>query len=55
MRRSKRGTSHRVFIHNALDQVVVLVSHGQNDILPKYQVRKALAALDQVLALEGEE
>lgn len=46
MRQSRRGTSHYVFYHDALDRVVVLVTHGKNDILPYYQVRKALAALD---------
>ena len=46
MRQSKRGTSHYVFHHNALDMVVVLVTHGKNDILPDYQVRRALTALD---------
>lgn len=55
MRRSRRGTSHYVFFHDALDQVVVLVSHGQNDLLPEYQVRKALAALDRLPASEVEE
>ena len=55
MRRSKRGTSHYVFFHDALDQVVVLVSHGQNDLLPAYQVRKALAALDRLAIADGEE
>ena len=46
MRQSRRGTSHYVFYHDALDRVVVLVTHGKNDILPYYQVRKALTALD---------
>jgi predicted RNA binding protein YcfA (HicA-like mRNA interferase family) len=54
MRRSRRGTSHCVFFHDGLDQVVVLVSHGQDDLLPDYQVRKALAALDRLSALEAE-
>jgi predicted RNA binding protein YcfA (HicA-like mRNA interferase family) len=45
-RQSKRGTSHYVFYHDTLDRVVVLVTHGKNDILPEYQVRKALTALD---------
>jgi len=45
MRQSRRGTSHYVFYHDALDRVVVLVTHGKNDILPRYQVRKALTAL----------
>jgi predicted RNA binding protein YcfA (HicA-like mRNA interferase family) len=47
-RQSKRGTSHYVFYHDTLDRVVVLVTHGKNDILPEYQVRKALTALDIV-------
>jgi len=46
MRRSRRGTSHYVFYHDVLDRVVVLVTHCKNDILPHYQVRKALTALD---------
>jgi len=46
MRQSRRGTSHYVFYHDALDRVVVLVTHGKNDILSDYQVRKALVALD---------
>ena len=36
----------RIHAQNALDRVVVLVTHGKNDILPAYQVRKALIALD---------
>ena len=55
MRRSRRGTSHYVFLHDALDQVVVLVSHGQNDFLPEYQVRKALTALDRLSTPEGKQ
>ena len=55
MRRSKRGTSHHVFMHDKLDQVIVLVTHGQNDRLPEYQVRKALVALDRLLDLTAEE
>ena len=53
-RQSRRGTSHYVFYHDALDRVVVLVTHGKNDILPHYQVRKALTALD-ILGYGGEE
>ena len=45
-RQSKCGTSHHVFYHDTLDGVVVLVTHGKNDILPEYKVRKALTALD---------
>ncbi len=52
MRQSRRGTSHYVFYHDTLDRVVVLVTHGRNDILPIYQVRKAMVALD---ALEYDE
>jgi predicted RNA binding protein YcfA (HicA-like mRNA interferase family) len=48
VRQSKRGTSHYVFYHDAIDTVVVLVTHGKNDILPTYQVRKALTALNMV-------
>lgn len=48
MRQSKRGTSHYVFYHDTIDTVVVLVTHGKNDILPTYQVRKALTALNMV-------
>lgn len=55
VRRSKRGTSHFIFAHDALDQVVVLVSHGQNDLLPEYQVKKALLALDRLAALDAGE
>jgi predicted RNA binding protein YcfA (HicA-like mRNA interferase family) len=55
MRRSRRGTSHCVFFHEALDQVVVLVSHGQNDLLPVYQVRKALVAIDRLAVLDAAE
>ena len=46
MRQSRRGGSHNVFYHDALDRVVVLVTHGKNDIIPRYQVRKAVTALD---------
>ena len=48
MRQSRHGTSHYVFYHDALDRVVVLVTHGKNDILPHYQVGKALTALDNL-------
>lgn len=47
-RRSKKGTSHRVFSHPRLVTNVTLVSHGRNDILPVYQVNDIIRALEEL-------
>ena len=49
MRQQKRGGSHFVFKHPKLDVLVVLVSHGKNDVLPEYQVAKALKAIEKLI------
>jgi predicted RNA binding protein YcfA (HicA-like mRNA interferase family) len=48
VRRSKRGTSHRVFSHPKLTQNIVLVSHGKNDSVKIYQVHDVLKALQEL-------
>jgi predicted RNA binding protein YcfA (HicA-like mRNA interferase family) len=48
MRQSKRGTSHYVFRHPDLELNVVIVTHGRNDIVPDYQIRDALEALERL-------
>jgi predicted RNA binding protein YcfA (HicA-like mRNA interferase family) len=47
-RRSKKGTSHRVFSHPLLALNVTLVSHGRNDYLPVYQVNDVIHALEEL-------
>ena len=47
-RRSKKGTSHRVFSHPALTLNVTLASHGKNDVLPIYQVNDVVKALQEL-------
>jgi predicted RNA binding protein YcfA (HicA-like mRNA interferase family) len=47
-RRSKKGTSHRVFSHPRLTLNVTLVSHGRNDYIPPYQVEDVLRALEEL-------
>ena len=49
MRQQKRGGSHFVFKHPKLDILVVLVSHGKNDVLPEYQIVKALRAMEKLI------
>lgn len=48
LRRSKKGTSHRVFSHPKLTQNVVLVSHGKNDIVKYYQVNDVIKSLQEL-------
>jgi predicted RNA binding protein YcfA (HicA-like mRNA interferase family) len=48
MRQQKRGGSHYVFKHPKLEMFVVLVTHGKNDVLPEYQVLKAMRALERL-------
>ena len=48
MRQRKRGGSHYVFSHKEIDELIVLVTHGANDMLPEYQVVKAIKALRQL-------
>ncbi|MBI5473213.1 MAG: type II toxin-antitoxin system HicA family toxin [Ignavibacteriae bacterium] len=45
MRQQRRGGSHYVFKHPAANDLLVLVSHGTNDLLPEYQVMKAAKVL----------
>ena len=47
-RQPKSGSSHTIFFHAALDQIVVLTK-GRG-VLPEYQVKDALKAL---IALRG--
>ncbi len=47
-RRSKKGTSHRVFSHPKLSQNIVLVSHGKNDPVKFYQVNDVIKALQEL-------
>ena len=46
---SGKGSSHYVYSHPNVDMLVVLVSHGKNDILPEYQVKKAIKSLKILL------
>lgn len=48
MRQQKRGGSHYVFKHLQVPDLVVLVSHGANDVLPEYQLMKAVKALREL-------
>ncbi len=41
-RQSGKGSSHYVYSHTRISTLIVLVSHGKNEILPEYQVKKAL-------------
>jgi predicted RNA binding protein YcfA (HicA-like mRNA interferase family) len=47
-RQSAKGSSHYVYSHPQAYSLVVLVSHGKNDILPEYQVKKAIKSLQSV-------
>jgi predicted RNA binding protein YcfA (HicA-like mRNA interferase family) len=47
-RQSATGSSHYVYSHPQADSLVVLVSHGKDDILPEYQVKKAIKSLQSV-------
>lgn len=48
-RQSGKGSSHYVYSHPKVNLLVVLVSHGKDDLLPEYQVKKAINALKLVL------
>lgn len=48
-RQSGTGGSHYVYSHPDVDMLVVLVSHGRNDVLPDYQVKKALKSVKKLL------
>lgn len=48
MRQQGRGGGHYVFKHPAVDAFIVLVSHGRNDILPDYQVMKAVRVIERL-------
>jgi hypothetical protein len=41
--------SDYVYSHPKVNLLVVLVSHGKDDVLPEYQVKKAIKALKLVL------
>lgn len=47
-RQSGKGSSHYVFSHPHLNNNIVLVSHGKNDILKSYQVQDAIQALEEL-------
>jgi len=44
-RQSGKGSSHYVYSHTDSNILVVLVSHSKNDLLPEYQVKKALLSI----------
>jgi len=48
MRQQKRGGSHYVFKHPRMGVIVVLVAHGKDDMLPEYQVMKAIKAIERL-------
>lgn len=48
MRQQGSGGSHYVFKRPDVEMVVVLVTHGKNDLLPEYQVKKAVKALERL-------
>ncbi len=48
-RQSDKGGSHYVYSHPEVNMLVTLVSHGQDDILPEYQVKKAIKSLKLLL------
>ncbi len=48
-RQSGKGSSHYVYSHPDVDILVVVVSHGKNDILPEYQVKKAIKSLRKLM------
>jgi len=49
MRQSRKGSSHYVYSHPEVEKLVVLVSHGRNDILPGYQVNDAIQSVRRLL------
>jgi predicted RNA binding protein YcfA (HicA-like mRNA interferase family) len=53
MRQQKRGGSHFVFKHPKINTLAVLVTHGKNDLLPEYQIMKAVHALEQLKLEKG--
>jgi predicted RNA binding protein YcfA (HicA-like mRNA interferase family) len=48
-RQSGKGSNHYVYSHPEVNMLVTLVSHGQDDILPEYQVKKAIKSLKFLL------
>lgn len=44
-RQSGKGSSHFVYCHPNVNMLIVLVSHGKNEILPEYMVKKALNSI----------
>ncbi len=50
-RQSGKGSSHYFYSHPEIKMLVVLVSHSKNDILPEYQVKKAIQSLKSLEAL----
>lgn len=48
-RQSGKGSSHYVYSHLKINLLVVLVSHGQDALLPEYQVKQAIKSLKLVL------
>jgi predicted RNA binding protein YcfA (HicA-like mRNA interferase family) len=44
-RQSGKGSSHYVYSHPEINNLIVLVSHGKNDTIPEYQVKKALNSI----------
>lgn len=44
-RQSGKGSSHYVYSHPKIIEIIVLVSHGKNDVIPEYQVKKAIRSI----------
>jgi len=50
-RQSGTGGSHYVYSHPKVEILVVLVSHGKNDLIPEYQVKKAVQSIKKLMGL----
>jgi len=51
-RQSGKGSSNYVYSHQHSTILIVLVSHGNNDILPEYQVKKALLLINNLMEMK---
>lgn len=47
-RQAGKGSSHYIYSNKEVRSLIVLVSHSKNDILPEYQVKKALTIIKQM-------
>lgn len=48
-RQSGKVSSHYIYSHSNIEILVVLVSHGKNDKLPEYQVKKAIRSIKKLM------